>query len=55
MVHHHMKLVWIYTLLLVGVVFGDRFTNDWVVVLERHADPDHVATLHGFENMGQVR
>jgi len=30
------------------------FTNDWVVRLKRGADPDLVAELHNFENLGQL-
>ena len=30
------------------------FTNEWAVRLKRGADPDAVAELHNFENLGQV-
>ena len=33
---------------------AERYTNDWIVVLEERGDADHVAEVHGFENIGRV-
>jgi len=39
---------------LLGSCFAATYTNDWVVQLKEHGDPDDVAELHGFENLGQI-
>ena len=41
-------------LALICCSLAATFTNDWVVRLKKGADPDAVAELHNFENLGQV-